>query len=185
MLALFMGLQSMIFYTIVAWLPNVLTSHGLSATTAGWLFSIFQIIGAPFAYLVPRATTKVANLQILMGSLLAGYLVGTGILIFFDATWLLILACLVLGITTASVFTFSLTMITTISQTPQEAGSVGGIVQSIGYLIASVGPTIFGVIKTTLGNWPETLIVMSIISVVNILVGFTLIQVIRKNQFVF
>lgn len=183
MLALFMGLQSMIFYTIVAWLPSILTAHDLSTTTAGWLFSIFQIIGAPFAYLVPRATTKISNLQILMVTLLAGYLIGTGILIYFSATWLLVLACLILGITTAFVFTFSLTMITTISQTPQEAGSVGGIVQSIGYLIASVGPTIFGVIRTTFGNWPETLIVMIVISVVNILVGFILIRTIAQKNF--
>lgn len=74
-------------------------------------------------------------------------------------------------------------MITTISQTPQEAGSVGGIVQSIGYLIASVGPTIFGVIRTTFGNWPETLIVMIVISVVNILVGFILIRTIAQKNF--
>lgn len=185
LLAIFMGLQSLIFYTVVAWLPSVLTSHGLSATTAGWLFSIFQIIGAPFAYLVPRATTSAAHLKSLMIALLAGYLAGIGILIAFNATWLLIIACMIVGITTASVFTLSLTMITTISTTPQEAGSVGGIVQSIGYLIASIGPTMFGVIKTTLGNWPQTLIVLVAIAVVNIAVGFLLIRVVRKNRFVY
>jgi CP family cyanate transporter-like MFS transporter len=180
-----MGLQSLIFYTIVAWLPSVLTSHGLSATTAGLLFSIFQIIGAPFAYLVPRATTKASNLKLLMISLLIGYLSGIGILIMFNATWLLILACIIVGITTASIFTLSLSMITTISTTPQEAGSVGGIVQSIGYLIASVGPTMFGVIESTLGNWSQTLIILITISIINILVGFVLIKIVQKNHFVY
>lgn len=185
LLAIFMGLQSLIFYTIVAWLPSVLTSHGLSATTAGLLFSIFQIIGAPFAYLVPRATTKASNLKLLMISLLIGYLSGIGILIMFNATWLLILACIIVGITTASIFTLSLSMITTISTTPQEAGSVGGIVQSIGYLIASVGPTMFGVIESTLGNWSQTLIILITISIINILVGFVLIKIVQKNHFVY
>ncbi|EEI21088.1 putative transporter YycB [Lentilactobacillus hilgardii] len=185
LLAIFMGLQSLIFYTIVAWLPSVLTSHGLSATTAGLLFSIFQIIGAPFAYLVPRATTKASNLKLLMISLLIGYLSGIGILIMFNATWLLILACIIVGITTASIFTLSLSMITTISTTPQEAGSVGGIVQSIGYLIASVGPTMFGVIESTLGSWSQTLIILITISIINILVGFVLIKIVQKNHFVY
>lgn len=185
LLAIFMGLQSLIFYTVVAWLPSVLMSHGLSATTAGWLFSIFQIIGAPFAYLVPRATTKAAHLNALMAALLVGFLSGISILIAVNATWLLIVACIIIGVTTASVFTLSLSMITTISTTPQEAGSVGGIVQSIGYLIASIGPTLFGMIKTDLGNWPQTLMVLIAIALVNILVGFILIQVVQKKHFVY
>lgn len=120
-----------------------------------------------------------------MVSLLIGYLSGIGILIMFNATWLLILACIIVGITTASIFTLSLSMITTISTTPQEAGSVGGIVQSIGYLIASVGPTMFGVIESTLGNWSQTLIILITISIINILVGFVLIKIVQKNHFVY
>lgn len=185
LLAIFMGLQSLVFYTLVAWLPNVLTSHGLSATTAGYLFSVFQIIGVPFAYIVPRATTKASSLRALMVALLTGYLLGVGILITANMTWLLVLACAIIGITTASVFTLSLTLITTVSLTPQEAGSVGGIVQSIGYLIASVGPALFGMIEASLGKWSPTLLVLTAVAVVNILLGFTLIKVIRNHQFIY
>ncbi len=176
-LAIFMGCQSGVFYTVVAWLPNVLVSHGMTASTAGILFAVFQIAGVPFSYIVPRATSKASSMRMVMAGLCAGYLIGIGTLIINEAPfWILTIACIIAGITTSSIFTLVLSLITVISDSAQDAGMVGGFTQSVGYLIASAGPTIFGIVRSTSGSWPVTLAIILGVAVVAIVVGFGLIH---------
>ncbi|WP_283679225.1 MFS transporter [Lentilactobacillus sp. Marseille-Q4993] len=181
-LAGFMGMQSFIFYTLVAWVPSVLTSHGISASVAGMLFGVFQLAGVPFAYFVPRATETRKGLLMLMTLLFVGYLSGMGILAFGGANIVLqVISCALIGITTSCSFSVSLTMISVISSTPQEAGEIGGLVQSVGYLLASVGPTLFGILEGVLSGWTTTMMVLMVLSVITIAIGFTLIRTVRNR----
>ncbi|MFY4776970.1 MFS transporter [Metabacillus sp. RGM 3146] len=52
-ITLFMGLQSMMFYIIVAWLPEILEQRGLSSGQAGWTLSLVQFSLLPFTFVVP------------------------------------------------------------------------------------------------------------------------------------
>jgi CP family cyanate transporter-like MFS transporter len=40
MVALTMGFQSMIFYTMVAWVPSILMDRGIDPNTAGYLLML-------------------------------------------------------------------------------------------------------------------------------------------------
>ena len=75
-----------------------------------------------------------------------------------DNLLLLLLACLINGITTGTSFALSLYLITVFSSSKEEVGQVSGFVQSIGYLLASSGPVIFGILKDTFNNWNKTLL---------------------------
>ena len=43
--ALFMGLQSLTFYILITWLPDILIDRGISAFRAGWMLSVLQATG--------------------------------------------------------------------------------------------------------------------------------------------
>src|SRR5699024_11127318 len=59
--SLFMGLQSLGYYVILAWLPAVLQDHGLSASTAGWMLSLNQGTGAAASVLLPIWAGRMKN----------------------------------------------------------------------------------------------------------------------------
>src|SRR5690625_2924299 len=52
-IALFMGLQSSLFYITVSWLPEILQYIGQDVNTAGWMLSYTQFIGLPIGFLIP------------------------------------------------------------------------------------------------------------------------------------
>ena len=182
LLAIFMGLQSLVFYTLVAWLPSVLVNHGISPVTAGWMFAAFQMIGFPFSYVVPKLASRLKSARLTMLLLLVGYILGVGMLIVIkDNLWLLLLACLINGITTGTSFALSLYLITVFSSSREEVGQVSGFIQSIGYLLASSGPVIFGILKDTFNNWNTTLLCLLLVAVFTAIIGLVMIGIGRQH----
>ena len=70
----------------------------------------------------------------------------------------------------------ALTLITMVSPTPQDAGVIGGIVQSCGYLIASSGPLLAGIMIKSLGNWLLILGVLGVIAILLLTMGLSLVR---------
>ena len=70
---IFMGLQSLVFYVLVAWLPEMLIQKGFTAEQAGYLLSMMQLFLLPFTFIIPiiagrvKRQSKIAiNTSILM-----------------------------------------------------------------------------------------------------------------------
>ena len=51
--ALYMGIQSLLYYCFVAWLPTILQAKGINVETAGYYASVYQIIAIPASFVVP------------------------------------------------------------------------------------------------------------------------------------
>ena len=65
----FSGLQSLLFYTGLTWLPTMATEAGLSQTLAGNLSGIYSLIGIPLALVLPAIVEAISirKRQLLMG----------------------------------------------------------------------------------------------------------------------
>ena len=98
-----------------------------------------------------------------------------------DNLWLLLLACLINGITTGTSFALSLYLITVFSSSKEEVGQVSGFVQSIGYLLASSGPVIFGILKDTFNNWNTTLLCLLLVAAFTATIGLIMIGMGRQH----
>src|SRR5690625_90929 len=59
----FMGLQSLVFYVMVSWLPEMMQDFGFTVATAGWLLSYTQFISLPGTFLAPVLAEKFPNQQ--------------------------------------------------------------------------------------------------------------------------
>lgn len=57
----FMGLQSLMFYTILTWLPEILQLNGYSASGAGWMLSIMQFGLIPMNFIIPILASKLVD----------------------------------------------------------------------------------------------------------------------------
>lgn len=56
---IFMGLQSFLFYSSIAWFPEILRSHGIDTATAGWMVSLMQFASLPSTFLTPVLADRV------------------------------------------------------------------------------------------------------------------------------
>src|SRR5690606_24755176 len=81
----FMGLQSLTFYVVIAWLPDLLQTRGMTPIGAGWTLAISQVAGvigsAAIPLLVGKATDQrpvVSVLAFLEAVALLGLLFDTG-----------------------------------------------------------------------------------------------------------
>jgi len=167
--AVFMGLQSLAFYVILAWLPDILQSRGLTESYSGWMLSLSQGTGVLGTFLVPYFAGKKTDqrsivwvLMLMEGvSLAAIMLTGT----FAVAVWVSML-----GFALGGTFGLALLFIVLRSRDSQEATELSGMAQSIGYILAADGPILIGALYDLTGNWnvPLGLLLM----IVGIKTGF-------------
>lgn len=148
----FMGLQSLIFYTIVAWLPEILQQQGLSSSTAGWMLSLMQFAVLPFTFIVPIIAGRMKNQYVLVTITALLFIMGV-IGILYGNLSFIPLSVIFLGIGGGCAFSLAMMFFSLRTQNSYQAAELSGMAQSIGYLLAAVGPTLFGVLHDITNNW--------------------------------
>jgi MFS transporter, CP family, cyanate transporter len=158
----FMGLQSLGFYVIVTWLPQVVGDNGITAATAGWLLFLFQVVAVVTSLLVPAmlrwARDQRALATVNSVIMLAGYI---GLLV--APEWAL-LWTIVLGLGGGACLVLALAFLSLRAQDAAGAGALSAMAQSAGYLLAAVGPVIFGLLHTISSGWHAPLILMCVVA---------------------
>ncbi|UUV31904.1 MFS transporter [Amycolatopsis roodepoortensis] len=156
----FMGLQSLGFYVVVTWLPGVVQDTGISPASAGWLLFLFQVVAVLTSLAAPALLRRARDQRGLatVNSLimLAGY-VGLLLAPEWAVVWTIVLgfgggACLVLA----------LAFLGLRAQDAAGAGALSAMAQSVGYLLAAVGPVLFGLLHSVSSGWQAPLILMCV-----------------------
>ena len=147
-----MGLQSMLFYTTAAWIPEIYITQGLAADRAGWMFSTMQISQIPMALLVPILAGKMKSQRPLVFMFTAFYLIGFVGLV-MEWTSFAVLWMVFLGLAGGASFGLAMMLFTLRTRTAYEAADLSGFAQSFGYLLAATGPILFGYLYDVFGGW--------------------------------
>ena len=163
-IALFMGLQSFQFYVVISWLPEILHYKGASMETAGWMLSMTQLIGLPFSFLVPVMAGRLRSQQWLAVLLGLCSLVGFGGLLLGSSYWVIIVSILFLGIGLGGSFPLALTFLGMRARDARQAAELSGMSQSIGYILAAIGPLFIGFLYDFTHLWTLPLITLMIIT---------------------
>ena len=169
--ALFMGLQSSLFYVSVSWLPEILHHNGLNITTAGWMLSYTQLIGMPVSFIVPVIAGKLKSQRILVLILGISALIGFSGLLFSTSFIAMVISTTFLGMTLGGCFALALTFLAIRAKTAKHAGELSGMAQSIGYLLAASGPVFIGYLHDLTHEWTVPLIVMIGVTILVIIFG--------------
>lgn len=169
--AIFVGLQSLTFYTLTAWLPEILIDRGITPTRAGWILSLMHGVGVLGTLIIPpfasnKATQKLPVLWIVIFELISL----TGLLFqstfFFAVFWTSIL-----GFCLGASFGLALLFIVLRSRDSNSANELSGMSQSIGYTLAAFGPVLFGALFDFTKNWTISLIFLLVIAVLKLWSG--------------
>ncbi|RIM22735.1 MFS transporter, partial [Staphylococcus cohnii] len=97
MVALTMGFQSMVFYTMVAWVPSILIDRGLEPTTAGYLLMLNQFSQVPMTFIFPIVASKLKDQRFLVVIITILFLIGFS-LFFTQSLVLLIIGIVIAGL---------------------------------------------------------------------------------------
>ena len=159
--ALFMGLQSLTFYVVLAWLPDLLQGRGMSAEAAGWMLAVSQAGGIAGSALVPLWAGRMRDQRPIVWALGAVEAVAlAGLLVPSASPALVALWVGLLGLVLGGSFGLSLLFLAVRADTPETAASLSGMAQSVGYLVAAVGPFAFGAIHDATGGWSVPLVAL-------------------------
>jgi CP family cyanate transporter-like MFS transporter len=148
----YLGLQSVQFYTVAAWLPTLLADSGVPAREGGLLLGFANIVGAAGALLAPAQAGRMRTQRPLILAVAASYTVGLGGLLLAPATGTLVWVA-AFGLAQGSGFALALTLIVLRSPTPLVAARLGGVAQCLGYLLAALGPVVIGALHDLTGGW--------------------------------
>ncbi|MEU0568344.1 MFS transporter [Nonomuraea sp. NPDC005983] len=152
-----MGLQSFTFYVMLAWLPTIFLDAGLPADQAGYLLSLTNLVQVGATLAVPvLAGRRASQVPYLMGAgalTVAGYL---GVLLApASAPWLWMV---VLGVGQGASFALALLLIALRAPDPASVTALSAVAQSVGYVVAALGPLLFGLLRQISGGWTAPLV---------------------------
>jgi CP family cyanate transporter-like MFS transporter len=166
----FMGLQSLVFYSTIAWLAEILRDRGLSASAAGWLVSVAQFTGLVTSLAAPPLATRRRSQRPHTSASALLSLAGYGGLLVAGRS-LLPLWCVLIGLGQGAMFSLALTLFALRAPDARRAAELSGMAQTIGYLLAASGPTVLGLIHDLTGAWTIPLAALTATTVAILVAG--------------
>lgn len=169
-MALYMGLQSLAFYVILAWLPAILIDRGYDDVYAGWMLSLSQATGIIGAIAIPVWAGSRKDQRLVIVSLIIVEVIALiGLMI--PGIGMVELWVGLIGMVLGGTFGLALLLIVLRSNDAETAAELSGIVQSIGYFIAATGPFIVGVIYDLTEIWNYALVLLVVIAIIKLVMG--------------
>jgi CP family cyanate transporter-like MFS transporter len=157
-MALFFGFQSIQAYVIFGWFATLWRDEGISATHAGLLVGLVAATAIPLSLWAPTRLVRVADPRPMLFAILGCYLVGyVGMLV--APRSLAVVWAVVIGAGTTT-FPLVLTLIGLRARTPQGTAALSSVSQSVGYLIAALGPFTFGAVHDATDGWTWPLLLL-------------------------
>lgn len=168
-MAIFFGAQSLQAYAVFGWLPQVYRDAGFSAQTAGLLLGVVTGISIPISFAIPSMAVRRTSQRPLILALCGCYALGYIGLILWPGQGAWVWALLI-GVGTG-MFPLVLTLIGLHARTSDGTAALSGFTQSVGYLIAAVGPFLVGALYGATGAWTVPLIALVVLLIPQAVAG--------------
>lgn len=160
----FMGLQSVVYYVFVAWLPSIETAAGFSEAEAGMHLLVVNALGIlgslTSSALIPRLRDQRAlgvGVSVLMFAGSAGFLLAPAGGLVWSA---------VVGFAGGASIVLALSFFGLRTHDHTRAATLSGMAQCIGYVLAAIGPVAAGAMYDAAGSWSPALITLMVVSAV-------------------
>ena len=175
-ISVFMGLQSLVYYTLASFLPSLLIDKGLSTQQAGNVGMVFQLMAFPSILLLTKWVSSQWNLRTLALTAALGNFIGVlgyGFLPLQGWVWLWSIAA---GFGCGVIFTLCMMIFTLKSKDSQQAAELSGMAQTVGYSIAITGPIVTGWLKDISHTWTLSMGFLTTLMLINCLFSWLATQ---------
>ncbi|MXF47730.1 CynX/NimT family MFS transporter [Raoultella sp. Lac2] len=166
---LFLGINSLVYYVIIGWLPAILQSLGYSEAQAGSLHGLLQLATAAPGLAIPLILHRLKDQRAIAVSVALMCAISACGLWFWPGQ--AVVWTLIFGFGSGATMILGLTFIGLRANSAHQAAALSGMAQTIGYLLAACGPPLMGKIHDANGDWQIPLIAVALISVVMALFG--------------
>ncbi|MEV7694339.1 MFS transporter [Microbacterium sp. NPDC089189] len=168
LVAAYMGAQSASFYMLVTWLAPLAASYGKGAVAAGIDVALFQILGVIGSFAVAFALQGRLRRWVPAALPLLAIAAAVGIMTVPAALTLWVILA---GLSAGASLSMSLTLMAERARDPATSSALSGMSQSVGYLIAALGPVAFGALHAIDGGWMLSLLLLIAVLVAQVVVG--------------
>jgi len=166
----FMGLQSLLYYGALSWLPTIFQDRGASPVAAGNLLALMGVGNLATSLVVPVLAHRSPGQRALVVPSLIGTAVGLA-----GSLWAPLgtapLWVLVLGVSQGSCLGLAIFFTMARAPDPGTAASLSGFAQSVGYLVAAAGPLEVGLLHSATGSWNVPMALLLILAGCELVVG--------------
>lgn len=167
----YFGIQSLVFYTFVAWMPSIMQAKGFDAEVSGFYTSLFILVGIPATLFAPVFTEREGDeckFNIMLGLMIA---IGILFILVGGSAPLLLIGTVSCGLAAGACFSQSMALFALRTRDAHDAAELSGLAQSVGYLIAAAGPAIAGLLFDLSGSWTPALILMILLGIAEAALG--------------
>ena len=167
---IFMGMQSLLYYATLSWLPTMLRDRGESAAAAGDLLGLMGVGNLAVSLFIPMLAQRMRSQVALVVPTTIAVVAGLAGLLYLPlggaVGWALILGA---GQNAA----LALAIFFTAARAPHAAAaaSLSSLAQAVGYLLASAGPLEVGLLHSATGSWTAPVMVLFALSAVMLVAG--------------
>ena len=166
----FMGLQSLLYYAALSWLPTIFQDRGDSAVTAGNLLALMGVGNLVTSLIVPVLAHRRPSQRGLVVPSLIGTAAGLA-----GSLWAPLSTApfwvLVLGVSQGSCLGLAIFFMMARAPNAGVAASLSAFAQSVGYLAASAGPLEVGLLHTATGSWNIPVILLLVLCAAELATG--------------
>ncbi|EJL3998998.1 CynX/NimT family MFS transporter [Salmonella enterica subsp. enterica serovar Bareilly] len=166
---LFLGLNSLIYYVIIGWLPTILISHGYSEAQAGSLHGLLQLATAAPGLAIPLILPRFNDQRWIAALVSLLCAVGAAGLWFVPGQ--AIIWTLLFGFGSGATMILGLTFIGLRASSAHQAAALSGMAQSVGYLLAACGPPVMGKFHDASGSWYLPLSGVTVLAIIMAIFG--------------
>ncbi|HFI0105877.1 TPA: MFS transporter [Streptococcus suis] len=164
---IFGGLQSVLYYTEITWLPTISQSVGFTKAEAGLMAGIFNLTAIPMSMIIPAILsrqTKEMRRNIMLGTSSAT-LLGLALMTFLPSNFILwSILHVILSFSNAALFPYMMLGFTLKTSNSQATAQLSGMVQTGGYLIAAFGPGLLGYSFPLFGSWMPLILALAVVT---------------------
>lgn len=150
---LMFGSQSCVFFMMVTWLPTIVAEKGISTMAAGIIATVFQIAAIPANLGAPILAERFKNQSKLAVSVTSLGIIGLLGIMFSNSMIILSISTALLALALGGTFSLCLVIFGMRTSNGVEASRLSGFAQSIGYIMAAIGPALAGALYDMSGSW--------------------------------
>ncbi|MBB3180286.1 MFS transporter [Variovorax sp. Sphag1AA] len=160
----FMGLQSSLAYIVMGWLSPILRERGLDSQTAGYVLAVSILVQLGTCLVTPSVAARCRDQRGLALGLTVVILVSLLAFLFapLESVWLW---TVLLGLGQGGSFALALALIVMRSPDANVTAQLSAMAQGCGYVLASAGPLIAGLLRGWTGGFESSAALMVVIGI--------------------
>lgn len=154
--AVFMGLQSCVFYSMVTWWPTIEHAAGISTSVAGMHAAVFQTLGIVGSLVTGAALKRLPAPATVIPVVFS--VIGIFGMFFFPGAALA--WSIIIGLGAGGCIVAALALFSARTRNHLRAAELSGMGQSVGYLLAAAVPPTLGALHDATGSWQVPLLTL-------------------------